>query len=159
MVHASFPPPLAATAIIMVKCDNRMPTFTTSLGSLCAQASFPPCQPQGPRNRQTHSTLQSKRLHQTATPRIGLMWPNWMQASCCAAHLTSVTDAICITTTHLLHATPVTMVSGVTTAKTCPQVVASTIGCRTRRKLNADFSETFDVPPLHIEETRGLGPT
>ena len=45
----------------------------------------------------------------------------------------------------------------VTSEKTCPRAVAWTIGCRTRSKLNADFSEMFDPPPLHIEETRGHG--
>ena len=58
-----------------------------SVRSLCAQASFPPCQPQGPINRQTHSKLHpSKRLRQTTTPRIGLTRPYWMQASCRTAH-------------------------------------------------------------------------
>ena len=56
----------SATAIIVVTCDYRIPTFTTSLRSLSAQASFPPCQPCGPINRQTRSTLHpSRRLRHT----------------------------------------------------------------------------------------------
>ena len=34
---------LLFTAILMATCDRRMPTFTTSSRSLCAQAPFPPC--------------------------------------------------------------------------------------------------------------------
>ena len=42
VVYASSPPPLAATALTMVNCDRRIPAFTTSSRSVCAQASFPP---------------------------------------------------------------------------------------------------------------------
>ena len=117
----------AATAIIVVMCDNRIPTFTTSLRSLCAHASFPPCQPQSPINRQKHSKLHpSKRLRQTATPRIRWMRPYRMQASCCTAHLISLMRSASLRLQNVTSSTRHRSQWSfwVTPAKTCPQVVA-----------------------------------
>ena len=78
------------------------------------------------RSHKLTNALNTSPIETTTTPRIGLMRPYWMQASCCTAHLTSLMRSASLrlhnVTSSTRHRSQWSF--WVTPAKTCPQVVA-----------------------------------